>query len=499
MKIQQTKAELKNNQKKEKVRNNNKSNYINKILMTFIILVFTTLTLNFVNHTPIIMWDEPVYLNNAMSHLEPTYFTEDFRFPLLEYIIALTWLITGISVKSAQVLMILFSIGTIILFYLISKFLIKASYLQICATTLFSFSYLFLYWSYRIYSDIGSLFFLFASIYTFFLCCSNSENIIQSKNYLCQYKSDILIILSGIATSLAFLMRYSSAISALLIAPYLLYKKKFRYFICYAIGNGFVLFPWLLYNLIKYKSPLWDLLAQKGVIDAYTSWQPINIFFGNLILSSFVLIFFLILFLVLYVKDKKLKQNFAINFTLIILILSILYYSFGVNLKLLRYHLMILPFITLLSFVAINELIKIIETSNINKAFKIVIYCTLGLLFIIQLIINVNQVTTKIYQEYDQKYNSSTYQSIEFIQNEVSEGEVVISNGWTWYGFYGNHKARSIWDKNIDNVLFDTDNGYLVLNDIYPINFENITYTGELIKNITDNRGQNVQIYYVYK
>ena len=66
-----------------------------------------------------LIWDEPVYLGNAKSHIGESHFTEDFRFPLLEYVISLSWTVFGESVLIAKYVAIFFTLLSVFGFYLL--------------------------------------------------------------------------------------------------------------------------------------------------------------------------------------------------------------------------------------------------------------------------------------------------------------------------------------------------------------------------------------------
>ncbi len=528
--------------------------FIEKIFILFICILYLILSVFYLNHSQILMWDEPVYLSNAISHISESHFTEDFRFPLLEYIIAFFWSIFGISQLIAQILIISISILTILFFYLISRLILKITYLRILLVSVFAFSSLLLYWGYRIYSDVGSLMFLLMTIYIFLLYLKKKEkvnlndkfNFSKIKSYFnlfiiqkIEFNFLLLIFITGILNSLAFLMRYPAAIFSILIIAYLIYKKNIKDLFYYALGNLFILFPWMLNNYLKYGNIFWDLITQMEVINAYTNWEPLNLFFNNLFLSSGFIGIFFILFLFLYIKHKKYRFDKYINFIFLLLVLSLLYYSLGVKLKLLRYQLMIIPFLYILIFKGFEYLIennffiklkknKKINKNNSNNNFnnfekiqnsqkkfcryfqkenfskminiKIIFFILLSLLVLIQINYNISYTSKIILEEYDFEKNSSHYQSIIFVENNIESGELIISNAWPWYGFYGNHRVSSIWDLNISNILIDMENvyAYLALNSLHHIP-ENISFNGELIKNFTDENGYYVELYKVYR
>jgi 4-amino-4-deoxy-L-arabinose transferase-like glycosyltransferase len=439
--------------------------YVAGIIMVFIVFVLVLL-----NQTQFLLWDEPVYLSNALSHIEQRFFSEDFRFPLIGYVLSLVLLLFNKSLLSAQLFMIVVSVLCIVVFYLITYWLYEKKVYRYLAVFLFSSSYLFLYWSYRVYPDIPSLFMLLVSIYLFFLYRDSNKM--------------SFIFLSGIATSLAFLFKYPAAISALVIVPFLLINKRFKDFIIYSIGCGIFLIIWVLNNFYKYGHPFYDLFAQKRVIDMYTYYEPISIFLKFFLESYSIILVFIIAFVFYYKFDK-----FYLNFVVLITILSILYYMLFVDLKLFRYYLMILPFVLMICVSGCEMVFKNYK--------KIVVAFFIILIVVLQLFTQSYNVYKDV--SYENRYydDNALIKAVEFSLDNFKEGDVVISNYHPWFGYYGNFRARSIWDDNISLVLHEDKKGYLLFYKKWYD--EPVDFGFELSYNIPDKYGGEVWIYEVYK
>ena len=141
---------------------NKKHNFLKKpinYLLFFILLLF--LFLQYQN--PLLLWDENAYLGNARAHISNSYFTEDFRFPLLEYFISGFWLILGESIFAARLFMILCSLLTIYVFYLIAEYYFpkKGFY----CTILFSLNPIFLKWGVYVYPNMLGLLLITTAYY----------------------------------------------------------------------------------------------------------------------------------------------------------------------------------------------------------------------------------------------------------------------------------------------------------------------------------------------
>ena len=131
-----------------------------KRMIVLILAIFALLTLISILD-PLLLWDENAYLANARSHLTQANFTESFRFPFLEWIITAIWFVTGESILIARLAMILLSLATIYFVYLISKdFFPKQAF---WITLIYSVSVPFLFWAFRIYTEVPTLLFILIS------------------------------------------------------------------------------------------------------------------------------------------------------------------------------------------------------------------------------------------------------------------------------------------------------------------------------------------------
>ena len=235
------------------------------VLLAFLLAFFVLFTLI----DSLLLWDENAYLGNARSHLTQSSYTENFRFPLLEWIITAFWL-AGESIFLAKLAVILFSLGTVVLVYLIADGMFKKRAFWL--TLIYSFSYLFLYWGFRIYTEPVMLFFILLSFY-----------LLIKNNYW----------LAGIFAGLAFLAKFPSAIFALSVFLFLIYKKGFKNSALFSLLFLLSLVPWLSSNHITHGNILWDFIQQYNIVEAYTVAQP---FFDGL-KSLFSSIGLLIIFL----------------------------------------------------------------------------------------------------------------------------------------------------------------------------------------------------------
>ena len=392
-----------------------------------IILLFALLILFLIlnNLSPSLFWDENAYLGNARSHISKSRFTEDFRFPLLEYIISIAWKFTGESIFIARIIMILFTLATIYLFYLISKH--HLTNYNLIFTFLFGLSPLFLKWGFRIYTDIPTLFFILLSYH-----------LILKKN----------IFLAGIFSALAFLTRFPSALFPLTIAIYLLYTKKPKDLLLFSTGFAIALFPWLLYNQLTYSNPIWDLQNQYNIIGTYTVKEPLSNHLTNI---GNTIGLFAILSLLGIITSLKNKKYFISNLYILI---SIIYYSSFVNLKLERYLIMILPFIYLTAFTGFELVTKNIKNKKIVPLLLLLITIYLG-------IFSIKSITQTL-ENTDCSRNTSITQAVNYMTSKNLSTEIIITNIFPYIGYHNNLESYHIWTENIQALLIRYHPAYFI-------------------------------------
>src|SRR3989344_9009384 len=204
-----------------------------------------------------LFWDENAYLGNARDLIGASNYTEDFRFPLINFLIAGLWAFTGESIFSAKLLIMVFSVLSVFVFYLIAKRYFE-KLKSIFIASVFGFSYLILYWSFRVYTDIPGMFFVLLSFY--FLLNFDQD------------KKKASLVASGVSSALAFLMRFPFALFPVSVILYFIYKKKILFLLLFILSLLIALLPWLGYNYIKHSGDLlYDLREQWNIVYTYTT------------------------------------------------------------------------------------------------------------------------------------------------------------------------------------------------------------------------------------
>ncbi|MGM5485385.1 MAG: ArnT family glycosyltransferase [Nanobdellota archaeon] len=454
----------------------------------FILAVFVVVLSLLAQESSFLNWDEPVYLSNARSHIDDSNYTEDFRFPLLEFVIAGIWSLFGESVALAKAVMVLFSSLSVYAMYLVSKELFDDSLPVLLSTFLFSFSSVMFIWGFRIYTDIPALGMMLFSLYFFFRG---------------QRSSGLMpVFFSGGFATLAFLFRFPVALFVLPLIVYYLYKKHFRRLFFFCAGAFSFALPWLVYNLVNYGNPLWDLFAQGSAVAEYTSFQSPYVLLSEVVSQfSFGLLFILAAFFAFRHGCKRKEYFMMLSF---LLILEFLLYLFVVKLKLTRYVLVLLPLIVLLEVKGLDYLrFRLRGLSGVlyNSAMVILL-----LLLLVPLYLSSVSSLAYVQEKIDCENDGAMARSVDYIRRTVPSDKVVLSNFWPWFGYYGNHNVSSFWLS--PEVLFTDENLYfekidpdkIVICDDYGLEgeYDSLEEYSEFVdpeKVFEDDCGKTVTVY----
>jgi len=399
------------------------------ILLFFLLILF--LVFNYID--PFLLWDENVYLANARSHISSTNFTEDFRFPLLEYIIAVVWFFTGESIFIAKLIMIFFTLASIYFFYLIVKEYFNKKNVLL-ATILFSLSPLIISWGFKVNTDIPAMLFMSISYYLIIKQIDNVE------------------FLAGIFFALSFLTKFPFALFGIAIFIHFIIRKEFKKLLLFFSGFFLALIPWMLYNYIHYFNILWDLVIQYSVVKTYTTLEPIL----KQIINLFYIIGILILFIPFGISGLiKEKKNYIIIF--IYCILFIIYYFFITKAKIIRYYFSILPFLYIVIYSGIMQISKRINQDSVKKIMYAIITASVILIIIPPII----SITKRGFCTKD----GATSNAISYMQLNKDDYTSVISNIWPYFGYYNNIKTYSLWTDNLGLQLGRYKPDYIIYHD----------------------------------
>ncbi|MCK4730266.1 MAG: glycosyltransferase family 39 protein [Candidatus Aenigmarchaeota archaeon] len=442
--------------------------YLLSSLMIFLLVVF--LSFNYLN--PVLLWDECAYLGNARNHLGGSNFVEDFRYPFLEYIIAFVWYFTGESIFAARFVVILMSLLTVFVFYLISREFFSINH-SLLITFLFSISSQFILWGFRVYTDVPALMFLLLSFLSFLKYRESGKF--------------AFISISGAFFALAFLSRFTVALFALAVFIEFVLKKDYKGFILFTSFVLLALLPWVGYNYITYDDIIWDFKEQYKIVADYTINQPATLQLNNLFLTLGLLIFFLPFGLIFLTKHK---EYLIVSYVVI----SLVYYLFFVNMKLARYYIVFLPFLYLISYSGLLWLSERRVLKKFNFKILSLVLILSGSVFLFFGLININL-------ENNCDSNSSILNSVQYFNSLEEKPQVIISNYWPWLGYYLNTSVSSTWDKNITNMINIYNPQYFAYNSLvgmeYNKNLLDVHERLSLVKKIEGDCNQEIFIYRV--
>ena len=459
------------------------------ILLGSILLIQILIFSYFVSLNGMLIWDEVVYLSNARDKVSHSYFTEEFRFPLLSTIISIIWMVTGESILVVQITMIIIALLTTLTFYFVARHFLDEK-LALLATFLLAFSSQYIYWGFRIYTDLLGLLLILLS----FLMFLNYKQ----KNLIHQNK---LIFFAGLFAGLAFVARLSTIIIAIPIAAFFLLNKNWNNTLKYTIGFLVALLPWMIEGLIKANNPLNFVSTQTSAILEYTTREPANIFLSFLINEfgvSLILIGGIITYFVNFQKNKKrsfklTETNKKVLLLLLILITQLIFYIGFVKLKLARYIIELTPFIILLIILGFEGILKIT-----SKKYKPVII-TILIIITLSMVLPAYQTISDTKEELKCTSTGALQQSIQVIKEKTEPGQAIVSSVWPYYGYYANLKAYSSWNEDIDYYFKKYEPDYFILSNKVGVTFEeevnhpNLTKIAEL----TDSCGWDLTIYEV--
>lgn len=426
--------------------NNMKQQNKKIVWLVTLILVFLfelLILLNLVNNR--LLWDENVYLGNARSHLGISNFTEDFRFPLIEYIISIAWRITGENLVIAKLIMMLFTVLTLLISFLIMQEYFKKDAIKIKIMMLLSLalSPLILIWGWRVYPDILTLFFITLSFYLFIKSEKYFEN---------EIKSNIFLILCAASCGFAFLSRFNALLFPVAIGLYLVYKKEYKKIFYFILIFILTITPWMIYNYLNYHDILWDLKAYSAGVSLWTTWEPMSKQLMNLVINTGIISIFFILglyYCFIELKDKT-KRNAKNLILFLYVLISLVYYFFFVKLKDARYYLMMLPFIYLLAGKAYGKLDSLLKN---KKAVKVFISIALIINLLILTIFGLGYASKERYCQ-----GNAIEETIADLSDKNITNTTIISNFWPYLGYALNVKVASPWNENLTELFGAYDN-----------------------------------------
>ncbi|MBN1275110.1 glycosyltransferase family 39 protein [Candidatus Woesearchaeota archaeon] len=440
-----------------------------------IVVMFIILEVFFLARNPLLLWDEPVYLSNARGHLEDSHFGEDFRFPLLEFAIAGVWVFTGVSVLAAQLLIVGFSVAAVVLFWVAAGMVVSGRWFRVGATAAFAFSNLLLYWGFRVYTDVPAAALLLGSVVLFL----RYEELGDCR----------LLLFSGVFMGLSFLMRFPNALLVFAFLPFLVGGQRWRGLLSFVVGGAVVVAPWMVANWARYGDPFWDVFAQAGVIGAYVARQPVGLFFGHVAFSLGLLLLFLVPF------AWSLRRRPSRNHVFVgLLVLAAFVLGLANPLKLPRYLVLTVPLLLLACAVGAEA-----GWRAVGVGWRRVAAVVMVSLVVVQVAFGFVDAVAVLSGRRACYAGGAAAQAISFAEENIPEGDLIISNSWPWYGFYGNHRARSTWSDDVSLVLGEDEEGWLFVHSRGGLDPSGLVFDGSLVSSFNGSCDGTVDAYFVRK
>ncbi|MBI2660990.1 glycosyltransferase family 39 protein [Candidatus Woesearchaeota archaeon] len=374
-----------------------------KTAILAVVILFLALKLSFMSNA--LWWDSAVYIGMGkyiFSDGDLGLF-EDSRPVLLPIALGIMWK-TGLDpVMAGKIFVLIVSIAYLVVLYLAAK--------AVCNRFVGFFAALMLalFPPFIAYSDI-----IITDILAGFLVLLSFYFVARGKT-----------LSSGIFISLAILAKFT----ALLFVPLLFilvpfYCKKFKERILFfCIGFAIILLPYFIVNLVVYGNPISPLLNADSLIKSVAGNASCpagkDFYMNNMLVGSLISVFYLAG--IFYMFNKG---NFRSNISVLLLSLApLLYFSFLLHCKDMRYSLVFIPYILVFSAFGLHECCKSISGKNRKRRYILAV--ALLLLIILQLIVSIKILNKDYGWLNSNDYNHDFY---EFLGSEKVTGKVWSSD-----------------------------------------------------------------------
>jgi 4-amino-4-deoxy-L-arabinose transferase-like glycosyltransferase len=334
-------------------------------ILAFFIGIFCTAHFLFhITKHQFIHWDEAVYIgmgkyifSNGSIGL-----WEAIRPPLLPILTGLLW---KLNWAFYYIIGLVFGIGTLLLIYYITKRIINKE-TAIVATTIYLITPIFIKNSFLILTEIPTMFFILLTVYL-----------------LIEKKHPVFI---GITTGITFLTKFPAGL--LLLAIFLIYamktKKWIKPIMYTTVGFIATTLPFFIINYMMYRpytSNIIDAIFRpllfannhaNNIVHAIQNPIENLLYYPIEIMANNPIFIFAITGIVIVLWNKEMRQK--AHYYLIPLFLFITYFTFITN-KQLRFALLFLPWIVMLTAIGITKTVEIIHKwIGIKKTILIVMF-----------------------------------------------------------------------------------------------------------------------------
>ena len=412
-----------------------------KYLLIFLVAFIPQLII-VITRSPVLLWDENAYLATAKKFLGIGNYSEDYRFPLLWWLLIPLIAIFGDNITLIKIVLILiYSISVVFLFRIFEEYY-KNSWKNGLFVLFYILNGVILFWASRIYPDVLGASFLIFSLYFYY------------RYY--HKKNDRDLIFSTFFGVLSFLAKFYYGLWLIILLITLENKAKVR-FLMYSL---LFLSPWLLYNLIHYGNPLWNLIEQYRVAYSWQHPEPIIKFINNLL----IYIGFLVTPLLFYKKINAAERPIYF-YTLILLI----YFAIFVKLKDPRYFTAILPTLIIIARATIDRIPGTLFTLLLVYIFSAGQSALKG-------------IGDIIHYRYCWDGADIISFAINYLKNK--NASVVLSNCcWTWIGNTLGIEVYALWSEDVQYLIQLYNPDYIVYSPNYGIM---LNYSFEGLKKVIE-------------
>lgn len=398
------------------------------ILSVSLLIRFYQVSLNYE-----LWWDAYIYIGMGkfMFSFGDLGIWESFRPLVWPFILGLIWKLGLPVIVVAKFLDVIFSIICINLVYVICLRLYNRTVANFAAL-IFGTSSLFLMYVGLIVTEPLTVMFMLLSVY-YFVRYGDGGDMTKFRWFV----YDKNLILSSLFAALSFLTKYPSGIMLIVLLSSLIFSSLmtgrsfnkniflFKFKQCLTVGVVFILtmLPYLILNFILYKNPLLPFIAGRMVIET-----DVWLYGGDYLfyITEFFLynkLFLLVgLSLLFYLVTKDWKNDKK-NVVMFSFILFLIYFTFYVPRKEVRYMVLLLPFLIMLVSSVIGRVCDYLKSSN--KA--IIRFWPFMVITVIVIIMSQMAVYNSIVQEYQGK-QIVTNEMIEEIFEFIESGDVLLSS-----------------------------------------------------------------------
>ncbi len=276
-----------------------------------------------------VWWDASVYLGMAkyIFSLGNMGLWEPVRPLVWPLILGVFWKMGYSMIWVGKLITMLLSLGSIYFLYLISEKIEKGS--GKFAAILFAFSAVFFSFTFRLYTEIPSVFFALLAIYFF-----------MEKRY----------IHAGLFSGIAFLTKFPQGI--LIVVFSILLIRKYKQLALMITTFLLVTLPYFIVNYFLYKNPVIPLLWASSIVKRAGTWifsGPWYFYIVELLKQNAFYIFAVLGFVILFKRKHKL--------VLLLGSLFFLYFSQHVH-KEIRFAIIFLPYMAILAAIGMKKVFR---------------------------------------------------------------------------------------------------------------------------------------------